>query len=156
MSVAISPQGLYFEQFEIGQKFATVGRTVTEADVVNFAGISGDFNQVHTDLEYSRKSSFGTRVAHGLLVLSIASGLILRTGILEGTVMAFREINDWKFVKPALAGDTISAEIDITARKPFPRLNGGAVTIRINVRNQAGETVMKGDWVALVRMAPAT
>jgi acyl dehydratase len=155
MSIVAAPQGLYFEQFEIGQKFATAGRTVTETDVVNFAGLSGDFNQVHTDTEYSKGSSFGTRVAHGLLCLSIASGLILRTGILERTVMAFREINDWKFIRPVLIGDTVSAEIEISGKKPFPRLNGGAITIRVNVKNQVDEIVMKGDWVALVRMTPA-
>ena len=77
----------------------TVGRTVTESDIVTFAGLSGDYNQIHTDVEYSRATTYGQRVAHGLLGISIASGLAMRTGILEDTVIFFREINNWKFIK---------------------------------------------------------
>ena len=83
--------GLYFEEFSVGQKIVTVGRTMTESDIVNFAGMSGDYNQIHTDEHFSKSTPFGKRVAHGLLALSIASGLAMRTGVLEGTVMAFRE-----------------------------------------------------------------
>ena len=89
-------RGLYFEEFEVGQKIMTVGRTVAESDIFTFAGFSGDFNQIHTDAEFSKDTPFGQRVAHGLLGLSIASGLAMRTGILEGTVIAFREIKNWK------------------------------------------------------------
>ena len=92
--------GLYFEEFFVGQKVTTVGRTVTEYDINTFAGLSGDFNQIHTDAEFSRKTPIGQRIAHGILGLSIASGLAMRTGILEGTVIVFREIAEWKFVKP--------------------------------------------------------
>ena len=84
--------GLYYEEFQIGQQITTVGRTIAESDIMTFAGLSGDYNQLHTDAEYSRQSNFGQRVAHGLLGLSITSGLAMRTGILEGTVIAFREI----------------------------------------------------------------
>ena len=92
-------QGRYFEEFEVGQKITTVGRTVTENDIVTFAGLSGDYNQIHTDVEYSKATTYGQRVAHGLLGISIASGLAMRTGILENTVIFFREINNWKFIK---------------------------------------------------------
>ncbi|MFN2196995.1 MAG: MaoC/PaaZ C-terminal domain-containing protein, partial [Anaerolineales bacterium] len=101
------PRGKYFEEFEVGQRIVTAGRTVTEADVVTFAGLSGDFNQMHVDAEYSAKSMFGQRVAHGLLGLSIASGLAVQTGVLEGTILAFREITEWKFSRPIFLGDTI-------------------------------------------------
>ncbi|MFC1878860.1 MaoC/PaaZ C-terminal domain-containing protein, partial [Chloroflexota bacterium] len=67
-------RGLYFEEFEIGHMIKTVGRTITETDIVNFAGLSGDFNLIHTDAAYSQQAPFGQRVAHGLLVLSIAMG----------------------------------------------------------------------------------
>jgi acyl dehydratase len=93
-----------FREFETGQRHEL--RTVTE-DIVSFAGLSGDFNSIHTDDVYSKGSTFGRRVAHGILGLSIASGLAVRTGILEGTVMAFREIRDWKFSLPIYIGDTI-------------------------------------------------
>jgi acyl dehydratase len=147
-------RGFYFEEFEIGQKIVTVGRTITESDVVGFAGISGDFNQIHTDAEYSQTSPFGQRVAHGLLVLAIANGLAVRTGFIEGTVMAFREITNWKFVKPVFFGDTVHAELDVVGVKGMRRIGGGSVTIDVNVKNQNDEVVMKGTWVALVASRP--
>lgn len=146
--------GLYFEEFQVGQHLTSPGRTVTESDVVTFAGLSGDFNQIHTDAEYSKNTPFQARVAHGLLGLSIASGLALRTGVLEGTVMAFREISDWKFVKPVYIGDTIHVEMNITETKALPRVGGGAVNIAMDVKNQSDETVMKGTWTTLVISKP--
>ncbi|RMF42469.1 MAG: dehydratase [Anaerolineae bacterium] len=148
-------RGLYFEEFEVGQKIITAGRTVTEADVVAFAGLSGDYNQMHVDAEYSKTTPFGRRVAHGLLGLSIASGLAVQTGILEGTVLAFREINNWKFSAPIFLGDTIHVEMEVTETRPAPRLGGGAVIIRLSVKNQSGKTVMKGTWSVLVASTPA-
>ncbi|MDO9131256.1 MAG: MaoC/PaaZ C-terminal domain-containing protein [Anaerolineales bacterium] len=154
MSPIPSPRGMYFEEFQIGQRILSPGRTITESDIVTFAGLSGDFNQIHTDAEYSQTSPFGQRVAHGLLGLSIASGLALRTGVLEGTVMAFREIGEWKFVKPVFIGDTIHVEMEVAKTKAFPRLGGGAVTIAIQVENQRDEVVMKGNWITLVMSKP--
>jgi 3-hydroxybutyryl-CoA dehydratase len=153
-SLPSSPRGMYFEEFASGQKVTSPGRTVTEADVVQFAGLSGDFNQIHTDAEYSRGTPFGQRVAHGVLGLSIASGLALRTGVLEGTVMAFREINEWKFVKPVFIGDTILVELEVLETKALPRLGGGSVLIGLQVKNQKEETVMKGVWTTLVMSRP--
>src|SRR4030067_3875552 len=92
--------GLYFEEFAGGQKITSVGRTVSEDAIWSFAGLTGDYNQIHTDAEFAKGTQFGQRIAHGLLGLSIAVGLLMRTGVLEGTALAFREINDWKFVKP--------------------------------------------------------
>jgi acyl dehydratase len=147
-------RGLYFEEFEEGQKIITVGRTITETDIVNFAGLSGDFNQIHTDAHYSKKAPFGQRVAHGLLVLSIANGLAVRTGFIEGTVMAFREISEWKFIKPVFIGDTIHAEMEVAKTKTLRRIGGGSVEIDVQVKNQHDEVVMKGSWVALVLSDP--
>ncbi|MCP4143459.1 MAG: dehydratase [Chloroflexi bacterium] len=147
-------RGLYFEEFEVGQKMISPGRTVTESDVVGFAGLSGDFNQIHTDAAYAENSPFGARVAHGLLGLSIASGLALRTGVLEGTVMAFREINSWKFVKPVYLGDTIHVVMEIVTTKAMKRLGGGKVELNFDVKNQKDETVMKGLWSVLVMGKP--
>ena len=149
-----TPRGMYFEEFQIDQRIITAGRTVTESDVVAFAGLSGDFNQIHTDAQFSNNSPFGRRVAHGLLGLSISSGLIAQTGVLEGTVLAFREIENWKFVKPVFIGDTIHVELEIVKTKTIRRIGGGAVVINLKVVNDQEDTVMKGNWVVLIANRP--
>lgn len=148
------PRGMYFEEFAPGQKITTAGRTITESDIVTFAGFSGDFNQIHTDAVYSQSSPAGQRVAHGLLVLSIASGLTVQTGLMEGTVVYFREINEWKFIKPVFIGDTIHVDIEVLETKELRRTGTGLVTIQLDVRNQESETVMKGVWKALFATRP--
>lgn len=148
--LSYQPRGLYFEDFEVGQKVVTAGRTVTEADIVTFAGLSGDFNQIHTDAAYSANYDFGQRIAHGLLVQSIATGLAVRTGVIEGTVLAFRELSA-KFSLPTFIGDTVHVVIEITAKKALPRLGGGNVTMKYSVVNQDGKTVQRGDWIMLVK-----
>jgi acyl dehydratase len=147
-------RGQYFEEFEIGQKIITVGRTLAESDIFTFAGFSGDYNQIHTDAEFAKGTPFGQRVAHGLLGLSIASGLAMRTGILEGTVIAFREINNWKFIAPVFIGDTIHVEMEVVETKALPRIGGGSVVITLDVKKQSGETTMKGNWTVLVMSRP--
>ena len=147
-------RGNYFEEFEVGMSYTSPGRTVTESDIVAFAGLSGDFTQIHTDIEFSKQTIVGERVAHGLLGLAIASGLAVRTGVLEGTVLAFREIVDWKFVKPILIGDTVHLVQKVLEVKPLPRLGGGAVNIELRLINQREEVVMKGVWKVLVASSP--
>jgi len=154
MSTISSQRGMWYEEFEVGQRIITPGRTITESDIVSFAGLSGDYNQIHTDAEFSSKAPFGKRVAHGLLILSIASGLAMRTGVLEGTVIAFREINNWKFSLPVYIGDTIHAELTIIETKPVRRLGGGSLQIEIAVKNQRNDVTMKGTWTALVASKP--
>jgi len=149
------PRGWYFEEFETGQKIVTAGRTITESDIVSFAGLSGDYNQIHTDEVYSQNSPFKRRVAHGLLGLSIASGLAVQTGVMEGTILAFREINEWKFIQPIYIGDTIHVELDVLETKPLRRLGGGAIVLSLDVKNQSDQTVMKGTWTALMLSRPA-
>lgn len=147
-------RGQYFEEFEVGQRIVTVGRTVAESDIFSFAGFSGDYNQIHTDAEFAKGTPFGQRVAHGLLGLSIASGLAMRTGVLEGTVIAFREINNWKFITPIFIGDTIHVEMEVMETKALPRIGGGSVVIMLDVKKQSGETTMKGNWTVLVMSRP--
>ena len=146
--------GLYFEDFFVGQKVNTVGRTVSEADIFNFAGLTGDFNEIHTNADFASKTQFGQRIAHGLLGLSLATGLIMRTGFLEGTVLAFREISEWKFIKPFFIGDTISAELTITETKALPRIGGGSIVAAIAVKNQGGEICQRGSLNLLVLSKP--
>lgn len=147
-------RGKYFEEFEIGQQYITTSRTVTESDIVAFAGISGDYNQIHTDVEYSKAGPFGRRIAHGLLVISIASGLIALSGLIEGTVIAFREITSWKFSKPIFIGDTVRVRTEITNTKAMRRLGGGVVDLELSVLNQSDDVVMKGIWRALIAGKP--
>jgi acyl dehydratase len=151
----VSRRGLYFEEFIVGQSLGTVGRTVTEADVVSFAGLSGDFNQIHTDAAYASTTPFGQRIAHGICVMSIASGLVTRTGVMEGTVLAFREIGEWKFSRPVFIGDTIHVSMEVVELKALPRLGGGAVTIRLDVKNQREEVCQTGRWTVLMLSRPA-
>ncbi len=143
-------RGKYFEEFVLGERFISSARTITESDIVLFAGLSGDYNQIHTDKEFSETTPFGRRVAHGLLVTSIATGLIAQSGLLEGTVIAFREIKDWKFTKPTFIGDTIHVITEVIETKEIRRLGGGAVVILVEVKNQNDETVMRGKWTALM------
>lgn len=147
-------RGMWFEEFEPGQTFTSPARTVTETDIVAFAGLSGDFNQIHTDAEYSKTQPFGQRIAHGILVLSIASGLAVQIGVLEGTIIAFRSIDKWKFTKPVFIGDTIHVVMEVKETKHMPRLDGGVVVIQLSIRNQSDEVVMKGNWTALMNSKP--
>ena len=149
------PRGLYFEEFQPGDSVESVGRTVTEADIVNFAGLSGDYNLIHTDAEYSKGQLFGQRVAHGLLVLSIASGLAVRLGFMDDTVMAFRGL-EWKFTAPVFAGDTIRVRVTIEEVKPIARLGGGQVAIKMEVLNQRNEVVNRGVWQVLLKSSDAS
>ena len=146
--------GKYFEEFETGMTFVSPGRTVTESDIVNFAGLSGDYTQIHTNVEFSKSTPVGQRVAHGILGLSIASGLATRTGVLEGTVIAFREIREWKFIKTDFIGDTVRVSMHVLETKELRRMGGGLVNIELRLLNQNDETVMKGIWKVLMASRP--
>jgi acyl dehydratase len=146
---------MYFEEFEVGTEVVSTGRTVTETDVVTFAGLSGDYNPLHTDAEFAKGTLFGRRVAHGLLVLSIASGLADRLGFIEGTTLAFRELT-WKFSQPVFMGDTLRVKARCKELKPMPRLGGGLVIFEVRVVNQEDTTVQKGEWQVLVASKEGT
>jgi acyl dehydratase len=145
------PMGLYFEEFTVGDQVESAGRTVTETDIVNFASLTGDWNLIHTDAEYSAQGHFGQRVAHGLLILSIASGLAVRLGFMEDTILAFREL-DWKFREPVFIGDTIRLRVAIQETKAMPRLGGGLVSFKMEVLNQNDKLCQRGKWTILCKM----
>ena len=153
MTESTRPRGYYFEEFEIGYAAETPSRTITETDVVLFAGFSGDYNQLHTDAEFAKETPFGERVAHGLLGLAIVSGLAMRLGIIEGTILAFRGLK-CKFRSPIKFGDTIRARFEVKEKKVMRRLGGGLVTFDVSVFNQEDEMVQKGAWKALIKSAP--
>jgi 3-hydroxybutyryl-CoA dehydratase len=142
--------GFYFEEFQAGQSVTSPGRTITEADIVAFAALSGDWNAIHTDAHFAEQDTFGQRVAHGLLLMSIASGLIMRLGILEGTALAFRGIEGWKFSSPVFIGDTIRVRATVSDTKPMPRLGAGLVRIKVEIINQDDQVVQHGGWAVLV------
>jgi 3-hydroxybutyryl-CoA dehydratase len=148
------PRGLYFEEFEEGVELTTPGRTITETDIQLFAGLTGDYTQLHTDAEFCKDTIFGQRVAHGLLGLSVASGLAARLGFIEGTAVALREVT-WKFTGPIFAGDTIRLKIEVAARKAMPRLGMGLITFDVSILNQKDEVVQKGQWKALIQSQDA-
>ena len=146
--------GRYFEDFAVGEKITTESRTVTEEDILSFADLTGDNNRIHTDAEFSKAGPFGQRIAHGLLGLSFTMGLAWRTGFLDGTVLAFREINEWKFIKPVFIGDVIRAELTTIEAKALPRIGGGSVVLQAELKNQADEVCMKGKLNVLVLARP--
>ncbi len=153
MEAARTVRGRYFEEFEIGDRVVSPGRTVTETDVVLFAGLSGDYNQLHTDAEFARNTPFGERIAHGVLGLAIATGLVARLGVIEGTAEAFTGL-DWRFRAPIKIGDTIHVVAEVTRKKEMKRLGGGFITLSVQVINQRDEVVQKGTWTALIRSRP--
>jgi acyl dehydratase len=146
---------LYFEDYEVGLTATSPARTITETDIVSFAALTGDWNAIHTDAEYASKQIFGQRVAHGLLGLSIASGLVVRLGFMEETVLAFRELRYWKFSVPMFIGDTIRVRITVTETKPMRRLGGGLVRTKVQILNQDDEVVQRGTWGVLVKFREA-
>ncbi|MEM2203406.1 MAG: MaoC/PaaZ C-terminal domain-containing protein [Sulfolobales archaeon] len=139
---------LYYEDFSIGQVFETPARTITEADIVNFAGVSGDFYSLHTDEIFASKTIFGGRVAHGLLTISIVTGLWMRLGIFEGSLIAFYGIDRLRFVKPVKIGDTIRARLTVIDKRL--KDNNGLVTIKNEVYNQKNELVAVFEAILMI------
>ena len=146
------PRGLYFEDLTPGLKVTSAGRTISEADIMQFAGLSGDWNPMHVDAEYAKQSIFGERVAHGLLGLSIATGLAMQLGFLDRTVEAFTSI-DWKFRAPIKIGDTVHMTAEVTKTRAMGA-SGGFVTFNVVVKNQRDETVQRGEWMLVVKGKP--
>ena len=147
-----TPHGLFFEEYAVGQSATTPGRTITEADIVAFAGLSGDYNEIHTNEHYPG-NRFGKRIAHGLLGLSIASGLAFQLGFMRETVEAFRGL-DWEFTAPIFIGDSVRLTVEITDTKAVTRLGMGKVSFRVSLMNQTNVVVQRGNWHLLVKLRP--
>jgi 3-hydroxybutyryl-CoA dehydratase len=148
-----TPHGLYFEEFAIGDKVVSPSRTITESDIVAFAGLSGDYNEIHTSEAFAQGHLFKRRVAHGLLGLSIASGLAFQMGFLLRTVEAFRGL-EWEFTAPLFIGDTVHIEAEVVETKAFPRLGNGKVTFKVSLKKQDGSVTQRGTWTLLVKCKP--
>ena len=144
---------MWFEEFVVGDKATSPTRTITEADIVAFAGLSGDYNEIHTSAEYSKGNMFGQRIAHGILGLSIASGLAFQMSFLLGTVEVFRSI-EWEFTGAIFIGDTVHIEAEVTETKAVPRLGNGKVSFKMTLKKQDGSIAQRGIWTLLVKGRP--
>ncbi|MEZ5844457.1 MAG: MaoC/PaaZ C-terminal domain-containing protein [Hyphomicrobiaceae bacterium] len=148
--------GYRYEDLHVGLQFRSPGRTITEADVVNFAGMTGDYSELHTSEVYGRASQFGRRVAHGMLGLAFAHGLMWpRTGELRETAIAFLGITDWKFVGPIFIGDTIFVNYQLVElRDSKSRPTQAIAHFEVELVNQDGTVLQKGRKALLVSKVP--
>src|SRR5437762_9039549 len=131
----------YFDDVEVGQDWESAGRTLTQADIVNFAGISGDFNPIHVDHEFAKTTPFGQPIAHGLLVFSIASGLGINSPAMR--TLAFLRIRDWQFKAPVFIGDTIRVQTRLLEKEVRGRGRRGVITWQRQLVNQADNIVQE-------------
>jgi acyl dehydratase len=141
----------YLEDLTAGDAFTSAARTITESDVVAFAGLSGDFNPIHTDVEFARDTPYGQRVVYGLLGLSMLTGLLDRTGLFSGTAIAMLGIRDWTFTAPLFIGDTIRFRLTIVDVRRARSGDRGVVQRYFELINQRDEVVQKGHIDILVR-----
>lgn len=146
----MSGGALHYEDLEVGNRWRTGGRTVTEADVVAFAGVSGDFNPIHVDAEHAASSRFGERIAHGALVLAIATGLRQQQSVFRGTLKAWLGMREWRFQAPVRIGDTVHVVTEIKERRATKDPAAGLVVQIVEVHNQRDEVVASGEFVTLM------
>ncbi len=143
-------RGLTYEEFEIGATYDTQARTITEADVVSFAGLSGDFNPLHTDAETAKNSPFGERIAHGMLTVAISTGMANLTGLMEGTTIALMEQNI-KYVAAVKFGDTVRLQMEVIEKRETSKPDRGVVKLAARVFNQRNELVVDMIWTQLMK-----
>ncbi|GAB4516675.1 MAG: MaoC/PaaZ C-terminal domain-containing protein [Anaerolineae bacterium] len=147
------PKGYFFEESKIGDVMTSQARTITEADIVNFGGMIGDYNPLHFDAEFMKNSMFGKRIAHGMLTLSFGTGLVNMMGASLGTVLAFKGLQI-EFKRPVFIGDTIRVRLTVIDLKESSRQPGGWVTHKVEILNQNDEVVQEGEWSSLIAYRP--
>lgn len=143
-------KGKTFDEFKVGDEFTTTSRTITETDVVNFAGLSGDFNPLHTNEEFGKSTPFKGRVAHGMLSVAIATGLANQLGIFEGTTVALLSMTI-SYKGAAKFGDTIHLVLKVVDKKETSKGDKGIVTFDTIVYNQNDDPIVEGQWVVMLR-----
>jgi len=142
-------RGIYWEDIEEGSEVVSPARTMTETDIVNFCGLSGDFNVIHTDAELAKQTPFGGRIAHGLLGLSMASGLVARLPQAEqSNLVAFLGLS-WDFRNAIMIGDTIRVEQRVSGKRRISKPGLGIITYDVKVKNQRDEVCQEGEWKVL-------
>jgi len=142
--------GRVFDEFEVNQRFVTPGRTITEADIVAFAGLTGDYNPVHTDESFAARTEFKTRIAHGPMGIGIAFGLAARLDLIDGTVVALLGVS-WDFRAPVRPGDTLRAVFEVVEMRAVKHPDRGLVALAIALENQRGTVVQNGSARLLIR-----
>jgi acyl dehydratase len=142
--------GLTFDEFEIGNCYESQARTVTEADVVAFAGLSGDFNPLHTDAEFGKSTPFGERIAHGMLIQAMATGMANWTGVFEGTTLALME-QVIRYKAPIKFGDTVHLQLEVIEKKESSKPDRGVVHFAARIVNQRDEVAQDGEWTLLMK-----
>jgi len=145
--------GLYLEEFVLDRTLKTSARTIGEADVSLFAGLAGDFNPLHVDEEFAKKTEVAARIAHGPLVLSMAIGLMAQLNLIDGTALALLDLK-WEFKAPVKLGDTIHARVTPIEKRPTRKDGRGVLVLRFEVENQRGDTVQTGTIALLMKMRP--
>lgn len=150
------PRGKFYEELEVGDLFTTPARTITEADVVGFAGMTGDYNPVHTDAEFCKEHTiYKQRIGHGMLGLAYVEGLIFRIGLFDGTGLASLSWT-WAFKGPIFFGDTIHATTEITFKRTTKTPGRAIVNEHVTLYNQRGEVIGEGDHLNMIRMMNET
>ena len=146
--MSFTPLHLYFDNVEVGQEWESLGRTITEADIVNFAGLSGDFNPIHVNHEFARSTPFRRPIAHGLLVQAVGSGLGLYAPPMR--TLAFLSMREWHFREPVFIGDTIHVRSKVVSKELRGRGRRGLITWQRQLINQDGKIVQEGASVTMV------
>lgn len=141
---------IFFEDMPVRRAYTTPRRTITEADIVQFAGLTGDYNPLHTDETFAAASDFGQRIAHGPMLVGMTFGLLSRVGLLDGTALALLEIT-WTFQAAVKAGDTLHVRARVTDARPTRKTDRGIVQFALEVVNQADKTVQTGQAKVLVK-----
>lgn len=149
--MAYSYEPHHYEDFEEGEEFISVGRTVTESDFVMHSALSGDWTELHTNKEYAEEQDFGERIAHGPMTFVQATGFVYRTGIVERTAYAFLGMNYMDLPKPVHIGDTLQLEMVVSNKKEVGRDDVGMVVLDTEMENQEGTTVFEGDMKFLIK-----
>ena len=142
-------RGLTYEEWEVGAVYETQGRTITEADVVSFAGLSGDYNPIHTDAEAAKATPFGERIVHGMLTVAISTGMANQTGLMEGTTVALLEQNI-KYKSPVRFGDTVHLRMEVTGKRETSKPDRGIIILAAQMLNQRDEVVVEMIWTQLM------
>jgi len=149
-------RGKFLDELVVGEEYLTPSRTMTETDVVMFAAMSGDYNELHTSEEFMKNSQFGRRIVHGLLGLAVSHGLLFRTGLFEGTAIAFLGVDSWKFQAPIFFGDTIRVKMKVVEKRPSKsKPDRGIVKLFLEVIKQDETIVQSGYKTIMVRRTPA-
>lgn len=144
------PRGRYWDDFEVGDSFTTANRTVTEADITLFAGLSGDFNPLHVDAVTMAASPFGGRIAHGMLVAAICTGQLNQMGIVEGTTIALAGMS-LKWTAAVKPGDTMRTQVTVAAKTEHKKPDRGVITLDVRVFNQRDEQCMESEQVVFLK-----